>query len=161
MSIQVFCPFLNWLICFLILSCMSCLYIAEINPSQLNHLQIFFSCSTVFLFVLLMVFFLCCAKAVKSIIIGPTCLFFISFALGDWWRKYCHDLCQSVSPMFSSKSFMASCFTFRSSNYFEFMFVYYVRECPKRFILFTSFPHILWFWCHYFASSSLSLYCSL
>ena len=31
MSIQVLCPFLNWVACFLILSCMSSLYMLDIN----------------------------------------------------------------------------------------------------------------------------------
>ena len=31
MSIQFFCPFFNWAVCFLMLSCMSSLYILDIN----------------------------------------------------------------------------------------------------------------------------------
>ena len=33
--------------------------------------------------------------------------------------------------MFSSKSFMLSCLIFRSLNYFEFMFVYFMKECSN------------------------------
>ena len=36
---------------------------------------------------------------------------------------------QSVLPMFSSKSFIVSGFTFRSLIHFEFIFVYGIREC--------------------------------
>ena len=56
---------------------------------------------------------------------------FISFALGNRSpKKYHYDLCQSVLPMFSSRSFMVSGLTFRSLIHFEFIFVYGVtREC--------------------------------
>ena len=43
---------------------------------------------------------------------------------------------ESVLPMFSSKSFIVSGFTFRSLINFEFIFVYGVRKCSS-FILFT------------------------
>ena len=55
--------FLIELFGFLLLSCMSCLYILELSPCQLHHLQIFsFSLYVVFCFVY---DFLCCAKACK------------------------------------------------------------------------------------------------
>ena len=38
---------------------------------------------------------------------------------------------ESVLPMFSSRSFMASGLMFRSLIYFEFMFVYGVRKCSS------------------------------
>ena len=34
-----------------------------------------------------------------------------------------------ILPMFSSKSFMVSCFIFKSLSHFEFIFVYDVKEC--------------------------------
>ena len=37
----------------------------------------------------------------------------------------------SVLPMFSSKSFIVSAFTFRSLNHFEFIFVYGVHKCSN------------------------------
>ena len=43
---------------------------------------------------------------------------------------------ESVLPMFLSKRFIVSGLTFRSSIYFEFIFVYGVRKCSN-FILFT------------------------
>ena len=54
--------------------------------------------------------------------------------MGHW--GYCFDLCQSVFCLFSSKCFTVSGLTFRSSIYFEFIFVYGVRKCSN-FILFT------------------------
>ena len=32
MSIQILCPFFNWVVAFLLLSCTSCLHILEIRP---------------------------------------------------------------------------------------------------------------------------------
>ena len=45
------------------------------------------------------------------------------------------NLCQSVVPMFSSQSFIVSALPFRSLIYFEFIAVYYVRECSNFIIL--------------------------
>uniref|UniRef100_A0A8C6B176 Uncharacterized protein n=1 Tax=Monodon monoceros TaxID=40151 RepID=A0A8C6B176_MONMO len=56
---------------------------------------------------------------------------FISVTLGDGSKKIL--LC--VLPMFSSKSFIVSGLTFKSSIHFEFIFVYGVRKCSN-FILF-------------------------
>ena len=41
----------------------------------------------------------------------------------------------SVLPMFSSKSFIVSGFTFRSLIHFEFIFVYGVRKCSNFILL--------------------------
>ena len=53
-------------------------------------------------------------------------------------RGSCCDLCQSVLPMFSSRSFIVSGLTFRYLIHFEFIFVYGVvsleeepEPCPK------------------------------
>ena len=57
---------------------------------------------------------------------------FISIFLGGGSKRIL--LCfmsQSVLPMFSSKSFIVSGLTFRSLIYFEFIFVYGVRECSN------------------------------
>ena len=42
---------------------------------------------------------------------------------------------ESVLPMFSSKSFIASGLTFRSLIHFEFIFVYDVRKCSSLILL--------------------------
>ena len=42
---------------------------------------------------------------------------------------------ESVLPMFSSRSFIVSGFTFRSLIHFEFIFVYGVRECYSFIVL--------------------------
>ena len=46
-------------------------------------------------------------------------------------RGSCCDLCQSVFPIFSSRSFVVSGLTFRSLIHFEFIFVYGVRKCSS------------------------------
>ena len=42
---------------------------------------------------------------------------------------------ESVLPMFSSRNFMVSCLIFKSLSYFEFSFVYGMRECSNFFDL--------------------------
>ena len=64
MSTSVFCPFFDWVVyfllfCFLILSCMSCLYTLEVNPSSVALFANIFSQSVGCLFILLMVSFGC------------------------------------------------------------------------------------------------------
>ena len=41
MSVQVFRPLFDWVVCLLVLTCMSCLYILEIISYQLFHLLLF------------------------------------------------------------------------------------------------------------------------
>ena len=43
MSMQFFCPFSDWVVCFLILSCMICLYILGINSLSVTSLANIFS----------------------------------------------------------------------------------------------------------------------
>ena len=120
--------FLIGLFICLLMSCMNCLYI---YPCQSHCLQIFFSHSVGFLFILLMVSF--AVQKLLSLIRCHLFIFaFISFAYTTDPRKYCYDLCQKMFlPMFSSRSFMVSCLIFRSLNHFEFISVYGVRECSN------------------------------
>ena len=39
MSVKVFCPFFEWVVCFLLLSCKGCLYILEIKPLSVPSLS--------------------------------------------------------------------------------------------------------------------------
>ena len=109
MSLQFFCPvFLTRLFVFLALSCMSCWCVLDISPCWVHG-------------------FLRCVKTFKFNEV-PFVLFiftFISFRKGI---QYCCDVCQSALPMFSSRNFIEPCFTFRSLIYFEFIFVYGIRE---------------------------------
>ena len=57
MSVQVFSPLFDWVVCFLALSCMSCLYILEINSLSVVSFAIIFSHSEGCPFTLFVVFF--------------------------------------------------------------------------------------------------------
>ena len=56
MSVYVFFPLFDWVVCFSGISCMSCLYILEINPLSVSF-AIIFSYSEGCLFTLLIVSF--------------------------------------------------------------------------------------------------------
>ena len=60
---------------------------------------------------------------------------FIFITLGSGSKRSCYDFCQSVLPIFSSKSFIVSGLTFRSLIYFELNFVYSVRQCYNSILL--------------------------
>ena len=130
-----FSHFLIGLFVFLVLSCMSCLYILEINP--------FVSCFICYYFLpfwgLSFHFaysFLCCAKTFKvnQVPLVYFCFYFCYFRNGSqkillWFMS------SSVLPMFSSKSFTVSGLTLRSLIHFEFIFVYGVRRCSNFILL--------------------------
>ena len=75
MSIQVLCPFLNWVVYFLMLSFMSFLYILDINLlSDISFANIFsYSVDVLFGFFVHKIFNL----------IGPICLFLLLFPLPE------------------------------------------------------------------------------
>ena len=58
MSLQVPFPLFDWVVCFSALSCMSCLYILEVNPLSVVSFAIVFSHSKGCLFTLIIVSFL-------------------------------------------------------------------------------------------------------
>ena len=98
--------FLTGLFGFLILSCMSCLYILEINPLLVVLFAIIFSHSEGCLLILFVV--LCCTKLLSLIRSHLFTFVFVSIILGSgskkillWFRS------KSILPMFSSKT---SCF---------------------------------------------------
>ena len=80
---------------FFMLSCMSCLYMLDINPLLVIPLANIFSHSVVSLFVLSIISF--AVQKLLSLIRSHLFIFvFISFALGDRSKKYCYYLCQKV-----------------------------------------------------------------
>ena len=81
MSVYFFDPFFNWVI-FLVLSCMSCLDILEINPLSVASFTVTFSHSEGCLFTLFMVSF--AVQKLLSLIRSHLFTFvFISVILGD------------------------------------------------------------------------------
>ena len=112
--------FLIGLFIFLVLSCMSCLYIFEINSLSVALLAIIFSCSEGCLFTLLIVLFV--VHKLLSLIRSHLFIFYLFPLLWEvGLRGSCCDLSDSVLPMFSSRSFIVSGLTFRSLIHFEFI----------------------------------------
>ena len=106
MSIQAFCPFFNRVVGFLVLSCVSCLYILEIKPFVSCIVWIYFLPFSKLSFC---VFFMVSFAVQKLISLIRSCWFifaFISIALGDQPKKtFVRLMLENVLPMFSSKSF--------------------------------------------------------
>ena len=127
--------FLIGLFIFLVLSCTSSLYILEINPLSVVSFAVTFSHTEGCLFTLL-ISSLCCAKACKFNQV-PLVYFCFYFHYSRTWVV--EDLALfyviSVLPMFSFKSFIVSCLTFRSLIHFEFILVYGVRRCSNFILL--------------------------
>ena len=127
--------FLIGLSVFLILSCMSSLYILEINPLSVDSFANIFPLSEGCHFVLFVVSF--ALQKLLSFIRSHLFIFvFISITLGGGSKKILlWFMAKSVLPMFSSKSFTLSDLTFSSQIHFEFIFVYGVRECSNFILL--------------------------
>ena len=127
MSIQVFCPFFDWVV-FLILSCKSWLYILDIDPLLVATFANIFFHSIGYFFILLMVSF-----AVQKLLswLGPICLFLILFLL-PWeidLRRYCYNLCPRMFCLCSLLGVLWCHVLYL--DHFEFIFVYSVRECSS------------------------------
>ena len=119
---------------FLELSCRSCLYIFEINSLSIALFAIIFSHSEGCLFTLLIVSFI----VQKLLRLIRSHLFIFAFFPIFWEVGHsgsCCDLCQSVLPMFSSRSLIVFGLTFRSLIHFEFIFVNGVRKCSSFILL--------------------------
>ena len=114
---------------FLILSCVRCLYILEIEPLLVTSLANIFSHSRACLCILCMISF-----AVQKLLslIRFHLLIFISIILGDRCKNiWMWFMSKSILSMFSSKSFIVPSVILRSLIHFEFNFVYGVRECSN------------------------------
>ena len=125
--------FFYWIVCFLILSCMSCLHILEINLSLASFTNVF-SHSEACLFVLFIGSFVM-QKLLSLIRSHLLIVIYIFIALGGRLKKRYYNLYQSVLPMFCSKSFIVFDLTLRSLIQFEFIFAYGVSECSNFIVL--------------------------
>ena len=115
------------LLFFFILSCVSCLYILDINLLPVLTFVNIFSYFVGFLFILSMVSFT--VQMLLSLIRFHLFIFaFISFPLRDRSKEIVLQfMSKVVLSMFSSRSFIVS-YLIRSSQVFEFISVYGVRK---------------------------------
>ena len=112
--------FLIGLFVSVVLSCMSCLHILEINPLSVISFSIIFSHSEgCFFFTLFIVSF--AVQKLLSLIRSQLLLFFFSLLWEMGHRESCCDLCHRVFSLVSG-------LTFRPLIRFEFIFVYGVRH---------------------------------
>ena len=113
---------------FLILSCMSCLYILGINPLLFISFANIFSHSVGCLFILSVVSF--AVQKLFSLMWSHLFIFaFAALAWGDRSKKILlRPTSKNTLPMFSSRSFMVSELTFKSLIHFEFIFACGVRK---------------------------------
>ena len=106
---------------FLLLSCMSCLYILEIKPLSFASFETIFSHSVGYLFFIYIVFF--AVQKLVNLIRSHWCIFvFISIALGGWPKKtFVWLMSENILPVFFSRRFMMSYLMFKSLSHFEFL----------------------------------------
>ena len=121
------CHFFDWVVqFFLILSCMSCLYILETNPLLVASFANTFSHSEDCHFVFFMVFF--AVQKLLSLIRSHLFIFIFIFIFITLRVASKNILLQFMSknarPMFSSTVFIVSGLTFRSLIHLEFIFVH-------------------------------------
>ena len=102
-SVQVFCPFFNWVVCLPGWSCVSSLYILEIKPLSDVSLANMFSHVVGSLFIL-MLFSLAMQQLFILMRSHLFILSFMSLALGDMSvRMLLHGMSEIFLPMFSSR----------------------------------------------------------
>ena len=115
--IYFFCLFSDWVVYFLILSYMSCLYILEINPSSVASFANIFSHSECCLFIFVMV-----SSAVQKLLSLIRSHFFVCFYFHYSRRWVIKDLVvifvRECSAYVFLKSFILSSLTFRSLIHF-------------------------------------------
>ena len=123
-SVQVFCPFFNWVVCLPGVEPVSSLYILEIRPLSEVSLANMFSHT----FGSLCILVLFSLAMQKLFILMRSYLFILSFmslALGDISVKMLlHGMSEIFLLMFSSRTFMVLQLIFKSFIHLEFIFVY-------------------------------------
>ena len=107
-------------ICILILSSMSCLYILEINPLSVAPFENAFFHFEYFLPILLIVSF--AVQMLLSLTRTYLLFFFFFIKLGSGSKNLL--MSKSISPMYSSSNCIVLSVTYRSFVHFDFIFVY-------------------------------------
>ena len=127
--------FLIGLFGFLILSCVSCFYILEIKPLSLALFANTFSHFWGYLFILFMVSF--AVQKLLSLIRSHSLFLFLSPLLQERIQKDVNTtyVKRVFCLCFYSRNFIVFSLTFRSLIYFEFIFVYGIRECSNFILL--------------------------
>jgi len=101
---------LHWFVCFLLLGCMSYLYILEIKPLSVTLFANIFPPVHK-----LSLFSFAVPKLINLIRSHLVTFAFIAIALGDWPKKTLPwFMSENVLSMFSSRSFMVSCVILKS-----------------------------------------------
>ena len=115
-------------------------YILEVNLLLVTLFAIF----SPILWVLLLFVVSIAVQKMLSLIRSHLFIFVLIFITQKEYPKlYCCYLCQSILPVFSSKSFIVYDLTFKSLIHFEFTFVYGIREYFN-FILIFGHTHDMW-----------------
>ena len=114
-------------VCFLVLSCMNCLYILEINPLLDASFENIFFHSVGCLFIFMVSFAL--QKLVSLIRSHLFIYFFILLPWETTKKTFVWFTSENVFLIFFSKSFMVSCLIFKFLSHFEFIFMHGMRMC--------------------------------
>ena len=143
MSVQVFCPFFNWIAYLLRMEmCVCSLYILEIKPLSEVSLANVFSHTVGSPFILIL-FSLAMPKLFILMTSHLYILSFMSLALGDISVKIllC-EISEIYLPMFSSMTLMVSQLIFKSFIDIEFIFVYGLSWWSSFIFFACSYPHL-------------------
>ena len=102
----------------------------KLGPCWSHHVQYFLAVYRLSFFLFMVSFSL--QKLIDLIRPHLFIFAFVSISLGDWpKRTLLWFMSDNVLPLFSSRSFMMLCLTFKPLSHFEFIFVYYVRMCSN------------------------------
>ena len=122
------------------------LYILNINPLSVALFVNTFSHSVGCLFVLFMVFFAVQKRFRFNQVLLVYFHFYFQSVRGGFEKIMLRFMSESVLLIFSSKSVIVSSLTFRFLIYFEFIFMYGVRECSNFILLHVAIqfsPHLM------------------
>ena len=123
-SVQVLCPFFNWVVCLPGVESCEFFIFLEIQPLSEVSLANMFSHTVGSLFIL-MLLSLAIQKLFNLMRSHLFILSFMSLALGDMSvRMLLSGMSEIFMPMFSSRTFRVLKLTFKSFIHLEFIFVY-------------------------------------